>query len=99
MQGLRTQEGIKFERFFSLVEKEAEKKDAVFFLDSGEGHDFENDKMEGENLSGWLIPNRKAKEFETAYIERADLSKWIDRYAWASWENKDGEIIVNIEIL
>ena len=99
MQGLRTQEGIKFERFFSLVEEEAKKKNAVFFLDSGEGNDFENNDMEGENLSGWLIQNNKTNEFETAYIERADLSEWIDRYAWASWENKDGEIIVNIEML
>ena len=99
MQGLRTQEGIKFERFFSLVEEEAKKKNAVFFLDSGEGNDFENNDMEGENLSGWLIQNNKTNEFETAYIDRADLSKWIDCYAWASWENKGGEIIVNIEML
>lgn len=99
MQGLRTQEGAKFERFFSLVEKEAGKKDAVFFLDSGEGRDFESDEMEGENLSGWLVPNSEAKKFETAYMERADLSEWIDSYAWASWENKDGEIVVNIELL
>ena len=99
MRGLRTQEGEKFERFFSLIEKEAEKKDTIFFLDTGEGRDFENDEMAGENLSGWLIPNGKVKEFETAYIERADLSEWIDHYAWVSWENKDGEIVVNIELL
>lgn len=99
MRGLRTQEGEKFERFFALVEKEAEKIDAVFFLDSGEGHDFENDEMEGENLSGWLIPNDKVKKFETAYIDRTNLSEWIDYYAWASCENKEGKIAVSVELL
>ena len=99
MRGLRTQEGEKFERFFALVEKKAEKKDAVFFLDSGEGHDFENDNMEGENLSGWLIPNEKVKEFEAAYIDRANLSEWIDYYAWVSWENKENKIIASVELL
>ena len=52
MRGLRTQEGEKFERFFALVQKEALKQSCVFFLDSGEGHIFENESMEYSDLSG-----------------------------------------------
>lgn len=99
MQGLRTLEGEKFERFFALIEKEAEKSDTVFFLDSGEGHDFEKDDIEGENLSGWLIPKDKTKDFEAAYIAWQDLSDWVDYYAWASWENEEDKIVVSVELL
>ena len=40
MRGLKTQEGKKFERFFNMVQEEAAKQDAVFFLGCGEGRDF-----------------------------------------------------------
>ncbi len=35
MRGLKTQEGSKFEAFFSLVQQEAAKSHSVFFLDCG----------------------------------------------------------------
>ena len=52
MVGLRTCEGEKFERFFALVQREALKQNCVFFLDSGEGHIFENENMEYSDLCG-----------------------------------------------
>ena len=36
MQGLRTQENDKFCRYFAIVQAEAEKRDAVFFLEAGD---------------------------------------------------------------
>ena len=90
MRGLRTQEGEKFERFFELVQKEALKYGGVFFLDSGEGHDFDNGFMEGENISGWLIPLEKADNFEKEYLKNYnDLEDWEEYFCWVEWENEN----------
>lgn len=89
MQGLRTQETSKFESFFSIVQNAAHEKGCVFFLDSGDGRDFENDSFEGEDLMGWLIPKDKVSEFEKEW-EMGDVSDgWSDFFVWAVWENAD----------
>lgn len=94
MRGLRTQEGEKFEHFFALVQKEASKKGGVFFLDAGEGHDFDNGFMEGENLSGWLIPLGLVDEFEKEYLKcNDDLEEWEKYFCWIEWENENSPII------
>ena len=46
MLGLKTQESNKFNAFFEIVQKKASEKDCVFFLDSGDGNDFETESME-----------------------------------------------------
>ena len=46
MQGLKKQEGNKFERFFAVVQSQAKKSGAVFFLFAGEGHEQETEEME-----------------------------------------------------
>ena len=89
MQGLRTQEGDKFERFFELVQKEALKQNCVFFLDSGEGHLFENDTMEYSDLRGWLVPVEKAEEFEKEYLKGGDPEGWYDYFCWEEWEDEE----------
>lgn len=89
MVGLRTCESKKFERFFEIVQKEAYNKGAVFFLDSGEGHMFENDDMEYEDLRGWLIPISKVNEFAKEYLKSYDDPEgWEDYFCWAVWENE-----------
>lgn len=67
MIGLRTQENEKFENFFSLVQKEAQKYDSVFFADCGEGKIFEYDTFECEDCMGWLIPSDSVAEFERLF--------------------------------
>ncbi len=89
MIGLRTCEGKKFEKFFELVQQEAKKKGGVFFADCGEGNEFSNDHMEGENLSGWLIPIEIAEEFEKEFLEKTDPEGWDKFLCWALWENAD----------
>ena len=89
MVGLRTWEGEKFERFFALVQKEALKQNCVFFLDSGEGHLFENDTMEYSDLDGWLIPIEKAKEFEKEYLKGGDPEGWYDYFYNMEWEDEE----------
>ena len=56
MQGLRTQESDKFNKFFSLIQDEAKKHNAIFFADAGDGHDLETPELECEDMMGWLIP-------------------------------------------
>ena len=93
MKGLRKQETDKFNKFFSIVQDTAEKKDSVFFLDAGDGRDFTTDTLEGEDLMGWLIPKDKLSDFEKEW-ETGDVSDdWSDFYKWAIWENENNPII------
>ena len=78
MKGLRTQEGIKFESFFNIVQKFANRQNAVFFLKSGEGNEIIRNDFEGEDLFGWLIPNDLVEKFET----------------FANWEESNNSIII-----
>lgn len=89
MQGLRTQETNKFEKFFAIVQDAAKKKNCVFFLDAGDGRDFETESCEGEDLMGWLIPKDNVRDFEREW-EKGDVSDdWSNNYVWAIWDNAD----------
>ena len=92
MLGLKTQESNKFNAFFEIVQKKASEKDCVFFLDSGDGNDFETESMEGENLQGWLVPKTKAEEFEKIWKANNEDDEWADYFCWAEWVNKRGSI-------
>ena len=86
MLGLRTQESKKFENYFALVQTEARKQNSVYFFDTGEGRDIETDTLEGEDLSGWLIPNEKAEAFEKEWKDfHNPLDEWNDYYTFAIW--------------
>jgi len=61
--GLRTSESIRFERYFSIVQASAQKMNCVFFLDAGDGQEFETELLEGEDLMGWLIPMERVSAF------------------------------------
>lgn len=92
MQGLRKQETEKFDRFFSIIQTEAKKQNAVFFADAGDGNDFETDLMEGENMMGWLIPSDKVKDFEPLW-KKSDVDDfWSDFFRWATW-SQDGDSV------
>ena len=80
MKGLRTHENAKFNKFFELVQKEAEKRKAVFFLDCGGGNLFENATFECEDLFGWLIPNEQVAEFEKLFIDQSSEQHGCDDF-------------------
>lgn len=67
MRELRTQENKKFEHFFQLVRNKAQKQHCIFFVDCGEGQEFVCEDMEGEDLSGWLIPDEDADRFQIEF--------------------------------
>ena len=89
MVGLRTCEGDKFERFFEIVQREATKKGCVYFLDSSEGHIYENEVIDCEDLSGWLVPNEKVEKFEKLYLQWSNMPGWDEFYCWAEWEDEE----------
>lgn len=93
MQGLREQETNKFEKFFSIVQNAANDKECVFFLDAGDGRDFETDALEGEDLMGWLIPKDKVSDFEKEWKTGDVSDDWSDFFVWAIWENADDPTI------
>lgn len=92
MQGLRTPEDGKFERFFRMVQDAAKKKHSVFFLAAGDGHDLVEDDLEGEDLQGWLIPDEKAEEFEKVFNEYQEGEQWDDFFCFAEWKKDKDEI-------
>ena len=97
MRGLRTQESDKFNLFFALIQDEAKKHNAVFFADAGDGNDFENAEMEGENMMGWLVPNDRIEEFEPIWASDDVDDDWFDFFTWAIWRNEDGEIKIEFK--
>ena len=92
MQGLRTQEGSKFEKFFELVQNTAKKHGFVFFLDAGDGNDIITDELEGENLQGWIVPQEKVNEFEKEFVAFKNTEVWDDYFGFAVWYKEKGEI-------
>lgn len=98
MQGLRTQESKKFDKFWNLVQETAGKDEKVFFADCGEGHDFETADMEGEDFCGWLIPIEKVNEFETDWKKQNVSDEWSDNMVWLEWKNDNGIISVKFNI-
>ena len=100
MRGLRTQESDKFCRFFQLIQDEASKQNAVFFAFAGEGRDINLPDMEGEDMSGWLIPQDKADEFEAAWTvdnSMVTLKRWGTFFTWAVWEEHEGKVSISFE--
>lgn len=97
MLGLKTQENEKFRNFWKKVQLEASKQQSIFFLNCGEGKNFETDTMEGEDLSGWLIPKDKANLFEKEWLKNKVSDKWVDNMFWVEWKKINDEIFIELK--
>lgn len=95
MRGLRTQENEKFNRFFNIIQDEAAKTNSVFFLDCGEGNDIVTDNIEGEDLRGWLVPEKQADIFEPLFLKHKVGDEWLDNMCWAEWKMKNNKISIS----
>lgn len=98
MRGLKRQEGNEFERFFSIVQDKAKENGAVFFLFAGEGNELDIDGMEMMDMSGWLVPESEANDFEIAWKQskrQSDLDKWADFFTFANWSRTNGVVSVS----
>ena len=85
MRGLKYPESEKFENFFTLVQSTMHKSNCVFFLDAGEGNEFETEDLEGENLLGWVVPISKADEFEAKWLAGECMDEYCDHYYLVEW--------------
>ena len=87
MRGLRTQEDDSFQKFFGIVQSAADELGCVFFLDTGEGREFDISGIKGEDLSGWLLPKDKADGFEKIWEKFKPIPSDTDDafYRFASW--------------
>lgn len=99
MQGLKAQEESGFCRFFELVQKSAAALGSVFFLDAGEGRDFEQDGLQGEDLSGWLIPAGRAEEFQAEWEQGKPSDGWLEFFRFAIWSADSGALTVDFKQL
>jgi len=69
----------------------------VFFLDAGEGRDFERSDMTGEDLSGWLIPAGRAEEFQAEWEQGKPQDKWLEFFRFAIWSTESGALRVDFK--
>lgn len=104
MRGLKhpERENEKFFSFFKILQEFAQKHGAIFFIDSGEGRELFTDTLEGENLSGWLIPINKADEFEKFWKSTSDNStlfgtRWDDMFRFAIWSMDNGNLSIEFK--
>lgn len=93
MLGLRTNESEKFIKYFELVQDAARLKNCVYYLDAGDGRDFENDLYEGEDLMGWLIPMDVVPQFEQEWNNGDVSDEWSRFYTWAIWSTPDNPTV------
>ena len=98
IRGLKTNEGKRFEKFFSIVQKTANEINCIFFLEAGDGRDFENEDMEGEDLMGWLIPCEKADEFEHLWFQDKSDENWDNYFGFAVWEENGNSFSIKFII-
>lgn len=99
MLGLKTQESYKFLNFMEIVQQKAKDFDSIFFLDAGDGNDFIFNDIEGENLTGWLIPNTKINEFRTVWeLDNVD-DKWVEFFCFVIWKQENSKLTVSFEFV
>ena len=99
MLGLRTQESTNFNNFFDIVQKEAQRKNCIFFFDTQESVEQTIGNCECMNMSGWLIPSTMANDFLKPFERFENLDKWERFEAWVSWTNKQNKISVTIDLI
>lgn len=102
MRGLKTKEGKKFENFFELVQTEARKQKCVFFLSADEGNIKDTEEMEISDLSGWLVPEAQANEFEKIWEKSSnsdELESWSEKFfVFAFWTEANDEIAIKFKM-
>ena len=93
MLGLRTNESEKFIKYFEIVQATAQRQGCACYLDAGDGRDFENDRYEGEDLMGWLIPIDAVPNFEKEWNSGDVSDEWSRFYTWAIWSTPENPTV------
>lgn len=102
MLGLKTQESLKFNRFWQLIQDTARNFGCVLFGFAGEGRDFETPTMEGEDFSGWLVPSQEVNAFERDWVKSTDAD-FLEKkhpnakFVFSLWKKSDTDISVEFK--
>ncbi len=81
------------------MQNAARDEGSIFFLDTGEGRDIILPDMEGEDLSGWLIPAELADSFRLAWENfGADLSDWDEYARLAVWRQSADVLQITFQV-
>ena len=96
MKGLRGKEDLPFERYCAMVQKEAEKKSCIFFVNYEDGHEKEYGDLYLCDIAGYLIP----KTYDNIDKFVSDWKKMKEKdeehFCWAEWEKtEEGEIRIS----
>lgn len=90
----------RFQRFFSIVQDAAKELGCVFFCWAGEGNELETDTMDGEDLSGWLVPKELSDEFEAQWEDGLEsIDDKFDKFdVFARWTaDESGNVSIRFE--
>lgn len=90
MLGLRNQESTQFNKFFEIVQKEANEIGSVFFLMSEDGNNSIVNDMEVCDLQGWLIPKNKSNDFIPLWEKDDVTDEWSDYFVFSTWKDDNG---------
>jgi hypothetical protein len=78
------------DNYLQLVQRSAGQEGKVFFLDSGEGNDWNQpeDEWYVEDLSGWLVEQSQATRFSKMLEEQGKRVAWEShyQYCFVKWE-------------
>lgn len=95
MTGLK-REGEKFERFWKLIQEQAEKENCKFFMECGEGRELVTDEISGEDIFGWLVPISQEVEFKKEWTKKVPvLDAWDNCLCIAEWTQIGNQIYIN----
>jgi hypothetical protein len=88
----------KEQAFWDFIQEFAKLQNAAFYMDCGEGHDINTDQYEGEDYSGWLIPQDQEEIFRE-YWENGteDDDRWDEFYCFAEWSENEGQIKIEFK--
>lgn len=97
MQGLRTEENVRFIKYFEVVQSYAKKQNSVFFMDFGQCDDIAFKDMELDCLFGWLIPSDIADNFGDLYLRSKVDDSWNDFCVWVTPNIENGRLSIIFE--
>ena len=99
--GLNSRHDIEDEQlvnFFLLVQAKAKEQGKIFYIDCSEGNIELIGNALAMDLSGWLIDQSDAQEFESYWLEGSDYipDKFTKFECEEEWYLKDNTICINL---
>lgn len=98
LKGRHDLEDEQFVNFFLLVQAKANEQGKIFYLDCGEGNITLIGNALAMDLSGWLIDQSDAQEFESYWLEDSYCvpDKFSKDECEEEWYLEDNTICINL---